>query len=369
MPPSRVSIRAFLTNLAPQKGVSLVRAAITRCRSRPPCSGMIVRWLFVATLMGSLMRLDAATSRFVPEAASPEGEISLASERSGRIAVIWWEFSQRGTARTLPASRRCEYQRDVKCALQQFQVDIKRMSRLVSPNSSFYLLADRSAIDAYYSNALRELNVRVRYREHYRERASKYERMHANTKRMRHPAEMLSRFCELADLAKRENFSRVLSLDVDVALFDDADSIFSSFVEGVVTPCDTCSQVVLHVWRPTALDQFCDGLLRFWEDRALVRQLFGNTTWVFNRFDFNDMDFLRIFLYNPAFRDYHPAFRDESGRGGSKGISRRIQTDNERFPLRWLAAHSYVAAIAQGQAAGSSTSHWDNRGSSQSTTP
>jgi hypothetical protein len=156
------------------------------------------------------------------------------------------------------------------------------MSRLLSPNGSFYLLVDRNVVDAYYSNALRNLNVHIRYREHYRERAAKYERLHRH---MRHPPEMLSRFCELADLAKRESFSRVLSLDADVALLDDVDSLFRDVIEDLVTPCDTCSQVVL--WRPSALDRFCDGLLRFWENsiRTLMGPLLFNQTFVYNGHD------------------------------------------------------------------------------------
>ncbi|KAG2483136.1 hypothetical protein HYH03_017982 [Edaphochlamys debaryana] len=176
-------------------------------------------------------------------------------------------------------------------------LDLLRVSRLFNPTTRFYLLADLGVVEknAYHQGQLAKLNLQIRNSTGLRgpgSRAAQYDALHYQNANELHPPEMLSRFCEMADLAKAEGLERILTVDADQGLFTDVYKAFQLYQEDIVTPCYQCSQIVL--WSTKALDAYCDGLLTFWRLNETDRQeLF--TKYRTER-DFNDMHFLDIFI-------------------------------------------------------------------------
>mmetsp|Transcript_42056 Transcript_42056/g.110747 ORF Transcript_42056/g.110747 Transcript_42056/m.110747 type:complete len:427 (-) Transcript_42056:300-1580(-) len=258
----------------------------------------------------------------VVDAACPS---SLARRRADDIKVVWWEYDggsyvprlsanceQRWT-HLLPSHIRARVSHTLapkrghglrylgSCAYNQFPVNLMRISRLLNPSASFYLVTDRRLVvhNAYYASVLQNLSIHVRFRDQLRSRpgsrAARYEEDHRNVSLhspQHHPPEMLSRFCEVADLARDEGFHRLLILDSDSGLFANVERAFMPYREDVVTPCDMCSQNTL--WTTTALQRYCDGLVTFWrQDPKTIKRLFKT----FRVQDgFNDMDYLAMFI-------------------------------------------------------------------------
>ena len=299
---------------------------------------------------------------------------------ANELAVVWWEYAA-GLYRPWP-SPNCEG-RDThllratqrarlskllapngghglrflgSCAFHQHALDLKRISRLLNPSLRFHLVSDEPLVNgnAYYAAALRQMNVSVHFRRALRtrhrkgntpSRATRYEELHRNETLhppQRHQAEMLSRFCEIADLAADEGLKRVLILDADAGLFADARRAFRPFLDvDVVAPCSTCSQDTL--WSVRALDRFCDGLVGFWhQSPAVINRLFRKFG-VSNKF--NDMDYLSMFVASREFDDTlaPPAAAVEiaSRAAAAPPLSHRLlaigkPSSHNPSPLAWL---------------------------------
>lgn len=208
------------------------------------------------------------------------------------ITVLLW---QRGLMAADPA---CERSLQEKCNEVMFPLDFLRISKLFNPRANFVMLVDDTLDEsphAYFNTEVAKLHVTLVSRATYRSensRSSVYARLHSENG-VKHDADMMARFCEWSDLTAEHGFKRVLTIDSDVALFADVNKVYSEFTEDVVTPCASCSQVVL--WRPGALSAFCDAHIEYLalkgEVRSRIHERFGDVgRW-------NDMEMLLAFIY------------------------------------------------------------------------
>lgn len=295
------------------------------------------------------------------------GAVCPSSPRRGvdahDIKVVWWEYDggsyvprlsancEQRWAHAFPSSIRARLAHILapkgghglrflgSCAYNQFPVNLMRISRLSNPKASFYLVTDRHLVvqNAYYASVLRNLSIHIRFRDELRSRPSsravRYEKDHRNVSLhslQRHAPEMLSRFCEIADLARDEGFQRLLLLDSDSGLFANIRRAFMPYTEDVVTPCDMCSQNTL--WTVSALQRYCDGLVTFWrQDPGAIRRLFKK----FNVKDrFNDMDYLAMFIArSQAESSAHKNCSDELS---SRVLAHTEPSKDNPVPSAWL---------------------------------
>mmetsp|Transcript_6401 Transcript_6401/g.12810 ORF Transcript_6401/g.12810 Transcript_6401/m.12810 type:complete len:288 (+) Transcript_6401:313-1176(+) len=204
-----------------------------------------------------------------------------------------------------------------------------RITAAFNQADGVHLLTSRWRVqnNTFLNEQLARAKVHVVDRDQFRQpgsRAAQYFSLHVGNGQ-KHPAEMESRFCELADLAKAQRWAGVLTLDSDEVLFSNANDLLRGFTEDVLTPCDECSQVVR--WRTSALDRFCDALLDYWTHTPQERKRLDAFATPTSERLFNDMQFLAIFL--------------KSGRYGH--VSRRANA-------RLLSHHNYGSEWQAGEA-------------------
>lgn len=282
------------------------------------------------------------------------------------IAVVWWEYS--GNWASIPSAN-CE-QRWVHllseglrerisrtlsprighglrflggCAFSQFPLELMRIARLANPRLPMYLITERKLLERnpFYAASLSRMRFRVRLRERIRarpnSRALRYEADHENATLhppQNHPSVMLSRFCEIADVAADEGLARLLILDADAGVFGDVGHAFARFPEEVVAPCAACSQDAL--WSVAALQAYCDGLVGFWrQPPATIARLFRK-----HHVDstFNDMDFLAMFVAKRS--------------ATSRLLSEKRPSASNRVPSAWLPALTLLHTPGEAKDAG-----------------
>jgi hypothetical protein len=274
--------------------------------------------------------LHFATEDFPPEekqVVTIKEHVQITPRNSSGITVLLW---QRGL---MEASRACERLLTSKCKRSMFPVDFLRISRLFNPNTTFVLLVDKAELESkpYFAAEMKKLSVQIIYREHYRRntsRALRYEDIHTRVGGI-HDKMMMSRFCEWSDVVSKHGFKRILTIDSDVALFQNVDEAFRSFSEDIVSPCKSCSQVVL--WRPKALSNFCDAHIDYLslndKSRTMLYEKYGDPSSLDEQKRWNDMRMLEAFMLEKQF-NY-----------GFSSISLSDERPNARNPLPfvWLA--------------------------------
>jgi hypothetical protein len=227
--------------------------------------------------------------------------VARSSSEIPKIAIFGWQLNNT----LMNVTKECDVNGGSDCAIgtTPFSLDLLRITRLFNPVSQtkFFVLLDEDYLEKepYYAQQLHRAQVELRPRSQYRQvgsRALAYEALHVKFG-VHHSAQMESRFCEWADLAKAEGLDRVITIDSDVALYDDVDAIFKAFPEDIVTPCAACSQIVL--WNTKALSNYCDGLIEFFlqpSDQLFKMSVKYQLVRCSGGDDFNDMTFLKIYL-------------------------------------------------------------------------
>jgi len=247
--------------------------------------------------------------------------------------LVYWEASlSHGTGRhpghgkaPWPTAA-CETQDSTWCGYSQHSLDAMRITAAYNRADGVHLLTDVARVqnNSHFRNELERAGIEVVNRAPFKRagsRASQYFAMHLR-EGQKHPAEMESRFCEFADLAKARGWEGVLTLDTDEVLFSNANDLLRHFTEDVLTPCDECSQVVR--WRRAALDRFCDAFVTYWGHTKEERKQLGTLAQPNpeENKSFNDMTFLAIFL--------------KSGRYGAVTQRANATLLSPFYPSTWL---------------------------------
>jgi hypothetical protein len=178
---------------------------------------------------------------------------------------------------------------------------------------------------------LKKLRIHSIYRHKYRKensRALKYEALHTKVGGLHDPM-MMSRFCEWSDAVLEYDFKRILTIDSDVALFENVNEAFQGFTEDVVSPCRACSQVVL--WTQKSLSNFCDAHIEYLSlesrERIQFYEKYGDPSSIEQQTRWNDMRMLEAFMLEKRFNQ------------GLSSVSQTDERPSERNPLPfvWLA--------------------------------
>ena len=193
-----------------------------------------------------------------------------------------------------------------------FSIDLLRLTRSANAHAKmFVVLEGKHILDTYpdYARQLNEIHVSVHYQVDLAgpsSRSNLYAKLHAAANHSDHPPDMETRYCEWADLALMHNLDRVLTLDADVAVFQDVDEVFHNYTEDIISPCSQCSQVVL--WKTSALSHHCDAYIEYMLDIVKGNRILNDFYGLGSGLYFGDMLFLHIYTHERWVRENNETF-------------------------------------------------------------